>query len=269
MAFLGILMSISSFFGYAQPVSPPIVIIPEVETKITYVGATSSVATSAIKTDSKVATSPPTVSVVATSTAPKAIPVPIPVPEKTPDTTPVVVGPCQTNLPVSTGSSTVSSTGAAGTQVSTIGTTTLVIGSVPLLSGGTAHAGGSVAVSYLQITNVGKECALLKGFWVKQNGSAPVESIIGLTTVDDKGGSRGSTGGIEGATPFQNGLALAPTHALFAPGQMRLFTIKAIITQDVSMYVGLQLMIEVASIETTAAVRGQFPIRGTTWVIAQ
>lgn len=158
---------------------------------------------------------------------------------------------------------------STSTESNTIGTTTLAVQSIPLLVGGTVHAGQSVAISYLQITNIGKDGALLKGFWIKQNGSASTTSVIGLSTVDDKGGSRGFSGGLEGATPFQNGLAFAPTDAFFAPSQMRLFTIKAVMANTVSLYVGTQLMIDVSSIETTATVKGQFPIRGTTWTIAE
>ena len=146
--------------------------------------------------------------------------------------------------------------------------TTLVVGPIPLLAGGLARAGTAIPVSYLQITNIGKEQAFLKGFWVKQNGSASTRSIIGLSTVDDKGGSRGVTGGTEGSTPFKNGLAFAPTEALFAPGQMRLFTIKSVLTNNVTSYLGTQLKIDVTAIETDASVQGTFPIRGTTWLIS-
>lgn len=178
-------------------------------------------------------------------------------PEPAPkETLPVVIAPPLT--PTST-----------STESNMVGTTTLAVQSIPLLVGGTVHAGQSVAVSYLQITNIGKEGALLKGFWIKQNGSASTTSVTGLSTVDDKGGSRGFSGGVEGSTPFQNGSALAPTDAFFAPGQMKLFTIKAIMTNAISLHVGTQLMIDVTSIETTATVRGQFPIRGTTWTIAE
>lgn len=243
--FVAIVISAFSFLGLVQPVNPSPILIVDVETPIIHV-ATSS---------------PP----VASTTVPvpkKTVPVPIstipPVPEVVPDPIPVVVSPCQT--PPVAGTST----------VSTIGTTTLAVQSVPLLFGGTAHAGESVPVSYLQITNIGTACTVLKGFWVKQNGSASTTAVVGLSTVDDKGGSRGLIGGHEGTTtPFQDGIAFAPTDALFAPGQMRLFTIKAIMTRNISPYIGTQLIIEVQSIETVAAVRGRFPIQGTTWVIAE
>lgn len=237
--FIAIVISASSFLGFVQPTNSNPILIVDVEPPITHV-----------------ATSSPQV---ASTTAPvpdKTIPVPIvpPVPEVIPDPIPVVVSSCQ--IPPAVGTST----------ASTIGTTTLAIQNVPLLFGGTAHAGESVPVSYLQITNIGTSCTVLKGFWVKQNGSASTTAIVGLSTVDDKGGSRGLT---EGSMPFENGTALAPTDALFAPGQMRLFTVKAIMAHDVSSYIGTQLMISVISIETAAIVRGQFPISGTTWTIAQ
>lgn len=147
--------------------------------------------------------------------------------------------------------------------------TTFAVALVPLLSGGVVHTSASVPISYLQITNTGKEYASLKGFWVKQNGSASVQSVINFTTIDDKGGSQGSSGGTEGTTPFKNGLAFAPTDAMFAPGQMRLFTIRAVLGNNISSNIGKNLMIDVASIETSARVEGSFPIRGTTWTIAE
>ncbi len=121
----------------------------------------------------------------------------------------------------------------------------------------------------LQVSNVGKGYALIKGFYIKQNGSASVDAIIGLTTVDDKNGSRGSVGGAEGSTPFKNGIAFAPvTNAILAPGEMKLFTIKVVMSSDVADYVNQQLMVDVQSVDTNATVSGAFPIRGTTWTIA-
>lgn len=145
---------------------------------------------------------------------------------------------------------------------------TLSVSLVPLLVGGTAHAGGSVPVSYLKVINVGKEVAVLKGITLKQNGNAGDSAIIGLTTVDDKNGSRTSIGGVEGESPFKNGVATIPMDITFAPDQMLIFTIKAGLTKNISAYVGKQLAIEVSSIDTNANLKGAFPIRGTTWNIA-
>jgi hypothetical protein len=145
--------------------------------------------------------------------------------------------------------------------------TTFSVATVPLLTGGIARGGMSVPVSYIQIKNIGPEPATLKGFWIRQNGSAPQQSVIGLSTVDDKGGSRGYTGGVEGATPFKDNMAFAPTDAVFAPGQMKLFTIKAQLGANINSYLGSQLMIDVVSLDANANMSGQFPIRGTTWTL--
>ncbi len=147
------------------------------------------------------------------------------------------------------------------------GPTTLRVSNVPLLSGGVAYPGASVPVAYVQVVNTGKNATTLRGFWIEQNGSASVSSVIGLTTIDDKGGLRGATGGTPGATPFVGRKALAPTEAVFAPGQMRLFTVRATMAPVLSAYRNTQLNIDVTGIETSAAVTGSFPIRGTTWVL--
>lgn len=230
---LAVVMPVFFFFGFAEEVVvPPPIVITEV--------ATSSVPVVPEIPAPVVTREPP----------PQVIP-----PVVTPP--PVIIPPVVTPPPVAT-------------TTQTVGTTTLSVRKVPLLVGGTVHAGETVPVSYLQITNIGKDGALLKGFWVKQNGSAPVTSIIGLSTVDDTGGFRGLQGGTEGALLFQNGLAFAPTDTFFAPSQTRLFTIKAIMTQLISAYIGTQLMIEVVSVDTTAETKSQqFPIPGTTWIIAQ
>ncbi|QQR82780.1 hypothetical protein IPJ70_01575 [Candidatus Campbellbacteria bacterium] len=148
------------------------------------------------------------------------------------------------------------------------GVSTLIIESVPLLSGGTAHAGTSVPVSYLYIRHTGKENAKLEGFWVKQNGSASTKAVIGFTSVDDKEIVHGSIGGNEGTAPFKDGSAFVPMNITFTPRQERLFTIRAVLTDDVSSYTGTQLKIDVTGIESNAQEKGTFPIRGTTWTIA-
>lgn len=244
-AFIVMAMPVLAFFGYV----PPQPIAREGNIQFTTVSTTS------VTVAAPPATSSPPVAVVV-PVPKKVVPVPVVIPKPV-VVKPVVVVPIQPPPPATT------------TVSFAIGTTTLAVQSIPLLFGGTAHTGESVPVSYLQITNVGTAGAQVKGFWIKQNGSAPPQAIIGLSTVDDVGGSRGLAGGLEGTVLFQNGRAFAPTDAYFAPGQMRLFTVKAMLTQNVLPYSGTQLMIDVASIETTGMVSGQFPIRGTTWTIAQ
>ncbi len=246
--FFVVVTSVSSLFGYAQPIPEPVVVaILPPPAVVSLPIASSSVP--AASTSPVVKKLPPTP---IPTPKPAPVPKPTPIPQPIPTPVPVPLPPATTTPPVTT-----------------VGTTTLAIQSVPLLVGGVVHAGQSVPISYLQITNVGQNGAILKGFSVKQNGSALGDSVIGLSTVDDRGGSRGLAGGTEGATPFKNELAFVPTDSYFAPGQMRLFTIKAILTSTVSPYIGTQLVIDVTSVETTASVNGQFPIRGTTWTIAQ
>lgn len=152
-------------------------------------------------------------------------------------------------------------------QSQTISKTSLEVKTVPLLFGGTAKPGSQVPISYLQITNTGKQIATLNGFWIKQNGSAPDNSITGLTTVDDKGELRGFS---QTTSPFKNGVAFAPTAAnvTLTPGQTRLFTIKAILSNDAYLHTSKNLAIDVTSLETNSGVIGTFPIRGTTWTIS-
>lgn len=147
------------------------------------------------------------------------------------------------------------------------GTSTLTVESIPLLSGGDARGGATVPVSYLYIVNTGKGKVSLNGFWVKQNGSASTKAVIGLTAVDDKEIAHGAVGGSEGGTPFSNGVAFVPLNITFTPGQERLFTIKAMLTSNVSSYAGTQLKIDVTGVESNASEKGAFPIRGTTWTI--
>jgi hypothetical protein len=146
--------------------------------------------------------------------------------------------------------------------------TTLVVELVPLLVGGTVRPNKVVPVSYLQVTNIGQDFAIVKGFWLKQNGSARTASVVALTTIDDTGILKGSTASLN-AAPFKDNSAFAPIpDVVLAPGQMRLFTIKAEMASDVSLNIGKNLVIDVSSIETNATVKGQFPIRGTTWNIS-
>lgn len=147
--------------------------------------------------------------------------------------------------------------------------TTFAVAPIPLLMGGTARAGESIPVSYLQITNIGKKEATLTGFWVTQEGNASVGSIVGLATVDDRGGSQGYAGGVRGGSVFKGGKAFAPTKTIFAPGEMRLFTIKAVLGDTLTSEIGKQIKISVDSVQATASIKGSFPLAGTTWVIGR
>ncbi len=149
----------------------------------------------------------------------------------------------------------------------TIGSTTVAVGPIALLSGGIVHAGQTISISFLQITNVGSEYARLDGFEITQNGSGVTDVVIGLSTIDDHGGARGLVGGTEGSTPFnKKGVAFAPTNSILAPGEMRLFTIKAILSGNVAPS-GTELKLDVTGVDSTASIVAAFPVRGTTWTV--
>lgn len=147
--------------------------------------------------------------------------------------------------------------------------TTIVVQPVPLLIGGIGHGGGLLPLSYLQVINVGKEVATLKGFTVTQTGDASTDSILSLSTVDDTGLLRSSIGGVAGKSLFTNGSAFIPTVAMLNPGEMHLFTIKAALLPNVTSYIGTKLVIKVASVQSNVKnTRAVFPIAGVQWIIA-
>lgn len=147
------------------------------------------------------------------------------------------------------------------------GPTTFSVSAIPLLVGGEVRGGESIPLSYLKVMNRGPYAARLQGFWVRQNGNAPARTVIRLSTVDDKGGSRGQT---EGPSPFTDNVAFAPTDALFLPGQMKLFTIKGTVRSNINAYIGTELKIDVDALQAKdVTFTGPFPIRGTTWTLAE
>lgn len=155
---------------------------------------------------------------------------------------------------------------------STTGTadTTFVVSNIPLLAGGNARAGTAVPIQYLQITNIGKKAATLMGFTVTQKGTAKSSVVGSLSTVDDVGGSRGGATSTSEKPLFKNGSAFVPTSASFAPGQMRLFTIKAHVLPNIADNLGKNLMLQLTGVSSDAkALRATLPIRGTTWIITQ
>lgn len=140
--------------------------------------------------------------------------------------------------------------------------TTLSVSSVPLLFGGTARANTSVPVAYIKVVNTSTKDSSIEGFTLNQRGSAPTSVITGFATNDDKGGSRTTVG-----APFKGTKVYVPLAATLTSGQMRIFTIKAMVGTDARVHSGRQLMLDVVSVESSAKVRGAFPIVGTTWTL--
>ncbi len=147
------------------------------------------------------------------------------------------------------------------------GPTTLRVSNVPLLSGGVAYPGASVPVAYLQIHNTGANAASVTGITLEQKGSTDTDAIIGLSVIDDKGLSVAVTGGGAVNAPFSGEEAVAGMDATIAPGQRRLFTIRAMMASVLTSFRNSNIILDVTGVESTASVVGAFPIRGTVWSI--
>lgn len=141
---------------------------------------------------------------------------------------------------------------------------TVYMASLPLLMGGTGTAGASVPVAYVKVGNPSKETVAISGFTLKQNGSADVRAVTGFSTSDDKGGSRATV-----ASAFKNGSSFVPLPATLAPGEVRIYTIKANLAGSLGAYAGATLMLDVVGAETSATNSSKFPIKGTTWTLAR
>jgi hypothetical protein len=140
----------------------------------------------------------------------------------------------------------------------------LSVSSIPLLGGGTANAGATVPISYLQVRNVSSNSVAVKGFWVTQTGTAPDASVVAFSSVDDLGNNRTAV-----TSSLKKGKAYIPSTAVLAPGERRLFTLKAQLSPNAGMYSGTTLMLNVASVDAASSFKGSFPIQGTTWVVSR
>jgi hypothetical protein len=141
------------------------------------------------------------------------------------------------------------------------------VSALPLLSGGTASMGASVPVAYIRVQNTSGSSVNLEGFTLKQDGSAVGDSVIGFSTSDDKGGSRATIGGVEGAKQFKAGLAFVPLKATIENGTVRIFTIKAILSKTVTSDLGRQLFIDVTGVTSNGSVKAAYPIQGVAWTL--
>ncbi len=141
------------------------------------------------------------------------------------------------------------------------------VSSLPLLAGGTASQGASVPVAYLKVQNASSAAVNLEGFTFKQNGSASGANVIGFSTSDDKGGSRTTIGGLESTKQFKNGSAFVPLVASIAPNQVRIFTIKAIMSTNAGTDLGKQLFLDVTGIQANGGVKAKLPILGAAWTL--
>jgi hypothetical protein len=125
----------------------------------------------------------------------------------------------------------------------------------------------TVPVSYLQVMNESSSTVPLKGFWIREDGTTPGDALIGFSSVDGKGASRASVGGMEGSGVMKNNAAYVPSTAVFAPHEMKLFTIKAQLSASAARYAGTALKLNVTGIDVPATFTTTFPILGTTWTV--
>jgi hypothetical protein len=180
-----------------------------------------------------------------------------PAPKPTPISAPI---PIPKPKPQPQGTTTAPGPGFSGPAV-------FMVRSVPLLFGGNAGEGSSVPVVYLQVQNIGGVSGELEGFTVEQVGSVSDEVVSILRSVDDTNVVRGTVGGEEGETPFEHGRAFVPAGSSFSSGEMRLFTIQAVLANNTSSYRGEKLEIQVIGMKSSKTKEGQFPVAGATWVI--
>lgn len=138
----------------------------------------------------------------------------------------------------------------------------LSVGALPLLMGGIATPGTSVPIAYIQVRNTGSSNAMIRGFDLVETGSASDDVVTGFSVSDDRGGSRASF-----ETSFKKGVAYVPLPYVLAPGELRIFTIKAALRPSTQAYGNKELRINVLDADTTAKVSGAFPILGTAWVL--
>ena len=143
----------------------------------------------------------------------------------------------------------------------------LSVGALALLGGGIAVPGTSVPVAYIQVRNTGTASTTLNGFTLIETGSIPDEIVTGFSVNDDKGGSRQTFGGSEGTTQFKKGSVFVPLPYTLKAGELRIFTIKAILSANKRLYGNAELKINVSGVDTGAKITGALPIVGTTWMV--
>lgn len=148
------------------------------------------------------------------------------------------------------------------------GNGSITVSQLSLLTGGTAAVGASIPVAYLKVVNPSQTPVELKGFTLKETGSAPDDLVIGFSTNDDKGGSRTTVGGTEGTKLFKNSQAFVPLKATIAPAQLRIFTIKAILSRTSGSAGGKQLLIDTVGVDADGAVKATYPLKGVVWTLS-
>jgi hypothetical protein len=147
--------------------------------------------------------------------------------------------------------------------------TTLVVQTVPLLSGGVVKVGQGVAVAYLQVINVGITPAQLTEFVFNQVGTAPATTIVGVSINDELGLSKGSVGNMVSGTPFVGTRVAVPVPVTLAAKESRLFTVRAVVGANATAHIGQTMSLSLQSITGNAKIQSIMPVNGVTWTIGQ
>ena len=154
-------------------------------------------------------------------------------------------------------------------KVAPVAHTALVVKTIPLLSGGMATVGSGVAVAYIQVINIGNKPATVTGFTFKQNGSAPVSAIAGLSIADEAGVARGSIGNMISGSPFTSPSITIPVVTTLAAKESRLFTVRAVVGPTATMNIGQTMVLALQGVIGDAGVQSALPLGGVTWTIVQ
>lgn len=141
---------------------------------------------------------------------------------------------------------------------------TVYLSRIPLLIGGTGMGGASVPVAYVKVGNPSKEDVSIDGFTLTQYGSADTDAIVSFSTSDDHGGSLSTS-----ESAFKNGAAFVPLTATLAPGEVRIYSIKAQLARSLAAHSGKTLKLDVTGADLSANISSKFPIKGTTWTLSR
>lgn len=144
---------------------------------------------------------------------------------------------------------------------------TVIVQPVPLLIGGVARSGATVAVAYLQVINISTATATIKGFTLRQTGTAPASTMVGMTSVTDNGMARGTVGNMMTGTPFIGNDVVVPLETTLAPREMRLVTIKAVMSPMLASSLGATVVLQVVGVSGSLLPKATFPLFGTVWTI--
>ena len=154
-------------------------------------------------------------------------------------------------------------------KVEPIAQTILVVKTIPLLAGGMAKVGSGVAVAYIQVINVGAKPANLTGFTFRQNGTAAVTAIAGMTVTDEAGLARGAIGNMISGTPFVGANVTLPITTTLAAKESRLFTVRAVVAPAATMSIGQTMVLSLQGVTGDVKVQSALPLNGVTWTIVQ